>query len=244
MERARSRGQRAKNQTFTSPPPMFMLCSQFGVPEPRRAVTSQAWNKVGAGGEKAARRFSGRQADARLRNYRNEAGLRPRGRGKKIISVGFTPCKALISLESTPEMEGNGKVWKALLRVRCAKMRFDCALMAPPGAFLKDNGFDFTESVDRRRGRHGNSPLLEPPWLASDDQAPLRRIQVDRSEGCMRRRASDRSDRLDHQAAMRKVGRHAAPIAAGEWKGRNVGWKCCCNALKRFDLGMEMQRGG
>jgi hypothetical protein len=142
--------------------------------------------------------YSGGKAGVRLLNSGNEAGLRPGGRAKENNSCRPRARKALISLDSAPEMEGNGRLWKALPRVRCAKTRFDFALMARPGAFLKDNGFDFTESVDRRRGRHGNSPLLEPPWLASDDQAPLGRIQVDRSEGCMRRRASDRSDRLDH----------------------------------------------
>jgi hypothetical protein len=40
---------------------------------------------------------------------------------------------------------------------------------------------------------------------------------------------------------MRKVGRRAAPIAAGEWKGRKVGWKCGCKPLKTFNSGMEMQ---
>ena len=56
-----------------------------------------------------------------------------------------------------PFLPRNGKLWKALPRVRCAKTRFDCALMAREGAFLKDNGFDFTEAVDRRRGKRGNS---------------------------------------------------------------------------------------
>jgi hypothetical protein len=45
-------------------------------------------------------------------------------------------------------MEGNGKLWNALPRIRRAKTRFDCALMARPAALLKDNGFDFTEAVD------------------------------------------------------------------------------------------------
>jgi hypothetical protein len=54
-------------------------------------------------------------------------------------------------------------------------MRFDCALMARKGAFLKGSGFDFTESVDRRRGRRGKPPLLEPPRVASGDEAPLGR---------------------------------------------------------------------
>ena len=99
-----------------------------------------------------------------------------------------------------------------LPRIRWAKTRFDCALMARPGAFLKDDGFVFAEAADRRRGRRGNPPLLKPapPRVASNDEAPLGRTRSTEAT-CMRRRAWERSDRLDPQAAMRKAGQHGAP---------------------------------
>ena len=100
-------------------------------------------------------------------------------------------------------------LWKALPRIRWAKTRFDCALMARPGAFLKDDGFDFTEAVGRRRGRRGNPPLSSRPALRRA-MKPRSGEPGRRSEGCLRR-ASERSDRLDPQAAMRKAGQHGAP---------------------------------
>jgi len=124
---------------------------------------------VGARGEKPARRFSGRQADACLLNSGNEAGLRPGGRVKENNSCRPRARKALISLDSAPEMEGNGRLWKALPRVRCAKTRFDFALMARPGAFLKDNGFDFTEA--RKEAGVGARRCSSFPCVASGDEA-------------------------------------------------------------------------
>ncbi len=201
-------------------------------------------HKVGdARGEKAARSFSGRQGRCASSEFWKRG--RPSSRRKKENNFCRPRIrKALINLDSTPEMEGNRKLWKALRRVPCAKMRFHCASMARQGAFWKDNGFDFTEAVDRRRGRRGNSSLLEPP--------ALRRAMKRRSGGPGRPERRLACGGVHGTGALgwttrQPCGRSAGtprPIAAGEWKGRNVGWKCCCNALKRFNLGMETQRRG
>jgi len=118
-----------------------MICSQFGVARARRAsaghgIQARTEHKVGAGGEKAARGFRDGKAagdDAYLRNHRNETGLRPEGRGKE-NNFG-RPCarKALINLDSAPEMEGNGKIWKGFSRRVCAKTPFKSA----PGRALE-----------------------------------------------------------------------------------------------------------
>ena len=103
-------------------------------------------HEVDADGENAARVSRGGKADARLRNSRKRGRLPLAERGKGKILAGLAPRKALISLDSVPEIEGNGKIWKPLSRRLCEKTRFDCGVQRAPGAFLKEDGFAFTES--------------------------------------------------------------------------------------------------
>ncbi len=65
----------------------------------------------------------------------NEAGFLWRREGKEKILAGLAPRNALISLDSVPETEGNGKIWKPLSRRLCEKTRFDCGVQRVPGAF-------------------------------------------------------------------------------------------------------------
>jgi hypothetical protein len=110
-------------------------------------------HRVSARGEKRLAGFQGGKADARLLNSGNKAGLRPGGRGKE---NNFCPPRArnvLITLDSGPEMEGNGNIWKGLSGPRCARSRFDRAWLRIGGVFWKEDGFAFTEAVGRRRGQ-------------------------------------------------------------------------------------------
>ena len=70
--------------------------------------------------------------------------------GKEFFFQGPLARNSLISLDLAPEMEGNGNKWKGLLGLGCGGTRIDCAWLRARGAFLKDNGFDFTEAVDRQ----------------------------------------------------------------------------------------------
>jgi len=102
-------------------------------------------------------------------------------------------------------MESFGRPSAHPLRENALRLRLDGA----PGAFLKDDGFVFTEAADRRRGSRGNPPLSSRPALRRA-MKPRSGEPGRRSEGCLRR-AWERSDRLDPQAAMRKAGQHGAP---------------------------------
>ena len=134
---------------------MFMICSQFDF-SPSCGASCEAGmetgmeHKVGARGEKLARRISGRRGRCLSSEFWKRGRRSSRRKGKE--NYFSRPCarKALISLEFGAR---NGRKWKGLEgvpRVRCAKTRVGCALISRPGAFLKDSGFDFIEAKKRR----------------------------------------------------------------------------------------------
>ncbi len=63
--------------------------------------------------------------------------------------------RPLISLDSAPEMEGNGNIWKGLSGLRCARSRFDCARLRIGGVFWKKMASTLPKPVDRRTNGMG-----------------------------------------------------------------------------------------
>ncbi len=149
-----------KNQTFSSLPEMFMLCSrEITRAEPcETGVEKWMERKAGAGEEKAAGGFAGKvEADADFRR-KEAAPAFLRRRRKQIIFVRSRPQ----SLDKSRVGARNGKIWKAFLP---RNVPWLCQ-MARPGAPLNDNGFDFAEiprstypllkAQRRRQGRRLN----------------------------------------------------------------------------------------
>jgi hypothetical protein len=56
-----------------------------------------------------------------------KAELRRTESQERKIFGGLPAPKVLINLESAPEMEGNGNVWKGVSGLRCAQSDLDCA---------------------------------------------------------------------------------------------------------------------
>jgi hypothetical protein len=112
---------------------MFMLCS-LSVAE-RSAGTEAGLERDAAQSLRRWRKggswvSQGGKGDARLRNSKNAAAVRPEEMAKKEIFLPLCADKSLITRDSRKQMEGKGRIWKGVSGLRCARLRIDRASTA------------------------------------------------------------------------------------------------------------------
>ena len=134
------------------------LCScyvpKLTSPEPRAkgeaGMEAGMEHESGAGGQKRLAGLARRQVRRIVFGILGTRRTSSEGRRKEKNFCRPSGRKALINLESAPEMEGKGRKWKGVSRLHCAQLRCDRAWLRIGGAFLNEDCFDFAKAGDRQ----------------------------------------------------------------------------------------------